>query len=553
VASRSLLGYKGWVSPLALGSVVAGYHIEAVIGRGGMGIVYRATHQALDRTVAVKAVAPELGEDEELRARFKRESKVAASIDHPNVVTVHDAREVDGMLLIVMQYVEGTDLDALLRREGRLDPPRAVAIVEQVASALDAAHDRDLVHRDVKPANVLIGEVGGRERAYLTDFGLGKFTTSLGRLTRTGMLVGTLDYLAPEQIQGAPVDRRCDVYSLGCVLYQMLTGRVPYDRDNDAAKMWAQVHDAPPVVSDVAPELRAFDDVVRRAMAKTLEQRFPTAGEVGHAATMAATEPTRAVVAEAPERTAPAARPPSGAREPAAGTPPERPGPRRRRWPYAAGAAAAAAVVAVIVLLAGGSGGDDPAPKPAAEGVARPADEPKREPDAAAGGREGLAVDDPVHPRTATSVGRRLRRARARDDLPLHEYSHKLHRPNGKHYGESYLARVERGQPANLGFYMASADVLGTTPRALGIDLPVRASAAEARRAGPRVFRARDRRGMTLDEFSERLHNPAGRHYPPRYVSGIERGTTRAPLYFYFAASEVLRVPPSDLLGTDFL
>src|SRR5436305_2005926 len=197
-----------------------------------MGIVYRATQLALERTVALKVIAPEFASDPAFRARFKRESLTAASIEHPNVIAIHDAREDDGVLFISMRYVEGTDLRETIAREGRLEPRRATRIVALVGSALDSAHEAGLVHRDVKPANVLLAYARGEEQVYLTDFGLTKQTSSESGMTKTGMFVGTLDYVAPEQLRGGPVDARTDIYSLGCVLYQALTGKVPYPRDS---------------------------------------------------------------------------------------------------------------------------------------------------------------------------------------------------------------------------------------------------------------------------------------------------------------------------------
>jgi uncharacterized RDD family membrane protein YckC len=274
---------------LVPGHVLAGYRIDGYAGRGGMGVVYRATQLALDRTVALKLVAPELAGDEGFRERFKRESRLAASIEHPNVIPIHEAGEADGQLFICMRFVEGTDLRELLALRGPLDPARAARIVSQVADALDAAHARGLVHRDVKPANVLIGDRGGVEHVYLTDFGLTKQTAGQSTLTQTGQWVGTLDYIAPEQIEGRAVDARTDVYALGCVLYQTLTGVVPFDRDSEVSKMWAHISEPPPRPSRRRPGIpQAFDAVVARAMAKDPGQRYGSAGELGRAARAAA-------------------------------------------------------------------------------------------------------------------------------------------------------------------------------------------------------------------------------------------------------------------------
>lgn len=269
------------------GETLGAYRIEGVAGRGGMGVVYRAVQIALDRTVALKLVAPELAADDSFRERFERESRVLASIDHPNVIPVFEAGEADGRLFISMRWVEGTDLSSLVAGPA-LAPRRAVDLVGKVAGALDAAHARGLVHRDVKPGNVLIEPEGGSERVFLTDFGLSKRVGSEASLTGTGQWVGTLDYVAPEQIEGRAVDARVDVYALGCVLFQALTGRVPFERDSDAAKLWAHMSEAPPSAagarSDVPTEL---DAVITRAMAKDPDERFPSAGDLGRAAAAA--------------------------------------------------------------------------------------------------------------------------------------------------------------------------------------------------------------------------------------------------------------------------
>ncbi|HEX9235366.1 MAG TPA: serine/threonine-protein kinase, partial [Actinomycetota bacterium] len=206
-----------------IGSVIAGYRIDSLIGRGGMSVVYLAEDLNLGRKIALKVLAPELAGDARFRERFVRESRLAASLEHPNIIPIHDAREADGVLYIAMRYVEGTDLKGLIKEEGRLDPGRTLSIVGQVAGALDAAHARGLVHRDVKPGNILIArasESGGPEHVYLSDFGLTKRATSDSGITATGQFVGTLDYAAPEQFEGKPLDGRTDQYSLGCCLYE---------------------------------------------------------------------------------------------------------------------------------------------------------------------------------------------------------------------------------------------------------------------------------------------------------------------------------------------
>ena len=241
----------------------AGHRIEAVGGRGGMGIVYKAVHIRLERTVALKVISPELAVDEGFRQRFQREAQLAASIDHPNVIEIYDADEADGQLYITMRWVQGQDLGTMLERTGRLEPETAVRVVGEVGFALDAAHARGLVHRDIKPGNILIADRDGH--VYLTDFGLTREAGEGGGLTRTGMFVGTTDYAAPEQIKGGRVDARTDVYALACVLVQALTGRVPYDRDSEMSKMWAHVNDPPPRLRErVADVPEALEEVVER-------------------------------------------------------------------------------------------------------------------------------------------------------------------------------------------------------------------------------------------------------------------------------------------------
>ena len=268
----------------AIGEQLGGYRIESVIGRGGMGIVYLAEQVRLERKVALKVISPELAHDEGFRTRFERESRVAASIDHTGVVPVYEAGEQDGLLYLAMRYVPGTDLKAALTG-GPLDPARALAIVSQVGGALDAAHARGLVHRDVKPGNILLEDAGGAERVYLSDFGLTKRVSSASGITATGFVVGTLDYIAPEQVQGSAVDARTDVYALACVLFHALSGRVPFERDNDMAKMYAHANLDAPSLAEAAPGLpRALDDVVARGMAKDPDARFASAGDLGRAA-----------------------------------------------------------------------------------------------------------------------------------------------------------------------------------------------------------------------------------------------------------------------------
>ena len=241
--------------PLEPTAIIAGYRIDRAIGRGGMGVVYRATQLALERPVAIKLIATERAQDPVFRARFERESLLAASIEHPNVIPVYEAGEDDGLLFIAMRLVEGTDLAELLDRAGALEPARTARLIGQLAGALDAAHAHGLVHRDVKPANILLTR-GDPEHLYLTDFGVAKqIGAGAGEgATQAGQWVGTLDYLAPEQIRGEAAGAGADIYALAGVLYHCLTGEVPYPRENDAAKLWAHVNAPPPAPSRVRPE-----------------------------------------------------------------------------------------------------------------------------------------------------------------------------------------------------------------------------------------------------------------------------------------------------------
>lgn len=260
------------------GTEVLGYRTEGVLGRGGMGVVYRARDVRLRRTVALKVMAPELARDERFRERFVRESELAMSLEHPNVVPVHDAGEEDGRLYLVMRCVDGTDLRALLRAEGALDPERTLAIVRQVAGALDAAHARGLVHRDVKPSNVLLDE---NEHVYLADFGLTRRVSDAGPRHSDSGSLGTPAYLAPEQIEGSEVDGRTDVYALGCLLYECLTGEPPFSGDSRLAVAWAHLEEEPPSAIARNPQLpKAIDDVVRKAMAKEPEHRHDTCAQL---------------------------------------------------------------------------------------------------------------------------------------------------------------------------------------------------------------------------------------------------------------------------------
>lgn len=291
-------------------AIIAGYRIEAPIARGGMGVVYRARQLALDRTVALKLIAPDRAQDPVFRARFELESRLAASLEHVNVIPVYEAGDDDGLLFISMRLVDGVDLEHLLERGGPLEPARAARLIGQLAAALDAAHAHGLVHRDVKPGNVLL-TLDEPEHVYLTDFGVAKHIGGSDGMTTAGAWVGTLDYLAPEQISGDEVGASADVYALACVLYRCLTGEVPFPRDNEAAKLWAQVNASPPAVTASRPELpAAIDAVVARGMAKDPAARFTTATDLARACSMA----LGVAVVGAPESSPPASAPSDGPR-----------------------------------------------------------------------------------------------------------------------------------------------------------------------------------------------------------------------------------------------
>jgi serine/threonine protein kinase/DNA-binding beta-propeller fold protein YncE len=309
----------------AIGSILAGYRLDALIARGGMGVVYRATHLALDRAVALKVIAPQLAGDAGFRERFLRESRLAARFDHPAVVPVYDAREEDGELIVAMRLIAGGDLKQRIAKRGPLPPAEAVALLGQVAGALDAAHAAGVVHRDVKPHNILLEG----ERAYLTDFGLAKALGESGVLSGASV-VGTAEYMSPEQWRGEQVGPAADVYSLGCVLYEALTGVVPYARRE----------------GDAEPELpRGIDVAIERAVAKDPAKRYATAGKLIEAARerQDATPATTQVLTERPDRpTVPFGERPARRR---------RLGPRAKQWLGAAVAVVAGAVALGLLLL----------------------------------------------------------------------------------------------------------------------------------------------------------------------------------------------------------
>ena len=312
-------------------------------------IVYLARELRLDRLVALKVIRPELAGEESFRARFRSETLTAASVEHPRVVTIFGAGEREGLLYVSMRYVEGRDLGRLISADGPLAPDQATALITQVAGGLDAVHAGGLVHRDVKPANVIVerNRVDAERAAFLTDFGLAKAMASTAGLTATGEVIGSVDYMAPEQIEGRRVDARTDVYALGCVLFHAVTGKVPFPERESSAKMWAHLNEPPPAAAG-----RVLDPVIRRAMAKDPSRRFPSAGDLGRAAVAATrgeavTEPEHVV---ASGDAAPLPETVRLSRDPA--LPPTDPLPRRRkrrRWVWAL------AVLAVIAALGVGA------------------------------------------------------------------------------------------------------------------------------------------------------------------------------------------------------
>jgi serine/threonine-protein kinase len=273
-----------FVRELAPGSDFGDWRIDQLIGRGGMGVVYRATDRRLNRPVAIKLIADDRAEDQAFRERFEREAQLTASIDHPNVIPVYAAGEIDGQLYLATRFVDGTDLQECLRRDGPLHPQRAADVVQQVGEALDAAHAAGLVHRDVKPANVLLS---GRH-AYLSDFGLTRSVTAEAQLTDTDERLGTVDFMSPEQLRGRRLDARSDVYALGCLLFTVLTGRPPFHRTTAAATITAHLESPPPRASDHPGVPDEFDEVIERALEKDPERRYPSAGDLGRAAVAAA-------------------------------------------------------------------------------------------------------------------------------------------------------------------------------------------------------------------------------------------------------------------------
>jgi non-specific serine/threonine protein kinase len=373
-----------------VGAEVAGYRLESLISRGGMGVVYIAEDVRMGRKVALKLLAADLIDEERFRERFLRESKTAAAIDHPNVIPIYDAGDADGLLFIAMRYVDGPDLRQLIRQQGALELGRAVSIATQAASALGAAHARGLVHRDVKPANILLMPRGATETVdhiYLTDFGLAKHTSSVSGLTATGQFLGSVSYIAPEQAEGREVDARTDIYGLGCVLFECIAGRPPFLKEGDVATVMAHIRDDPPAVTEFRRDCPIpLASVVARTLEKSPDDRYQSCDELiaalGKAAKAVAAEPVSRTISspvitaidDAADADAASGASQEGAAEPVAPAPEPVGGPQPDPAPSKTGSrrGLATAIGVAVALGAGGglavllTGGDDDKGKPEA-------------------------------------------------------------------------------------------------------------------------------------------------------------------------------------------
>jgi hypothetical protein len=268
---------------LSEGQAFGAYRLIDTVGTGGMGVVYRAEQSPLGRMVALKVIRPETSESGDYRARFLREARLAAAVDHPHIVSVFDFGEHAGRLYLTMQWVDGVDLQRLIDQR-RLDPGRAVRIGTQIARALGAIHRVGMLHRDVKPANILVRDIGGEVHAYLTDFGIAKLAEAQGGLTRTGLVIGTSGYLSPEQLRGQQPDARSDLYALGCVMFEALTGQHPFTGENDQALLWAHIGSPRPAAGEICPGLgHSYDEFLIRALAIDPDDRFQSGPEFGAA------------------------------------------------------------------------------------------------------------------------------------------------------------------------------------------------------------------------------------------------------------------------------
>jgi tRNA A-37 threonylcarbamoyl transferase component Bud32 len=395
------------MSGLAVGQELGGYRLEAVAGRGGMGVVYRARQIRLDRVVALKVIAPELAADEEFRERFQREARLLAAVEHPHVIPVYEADEADGELFLSMRWVDGGDLRTEIALSGGLDPDRAQRLLAQIADALDAVHARGLVHGDIKPANALLESREGTEHAYLSDFGAGRGVET----TAPGQWLGTVEYVAPETIQGTAPDPRSDRYALACVAFEALTGAPPFHRDTPWATLWAHANEPPPSARERRPALpAAVDAVLGRGLAKDPEARYASARRLLEAladALLAGRGPSTSVVpttAEALQAPVPVA----------PGPPQRQTGHDGKRWRWAAlGALLLAACVAAAVIIATSGSSPPPRAAPVAATIARtplgPGSEPIR---VAADDTNGYVLDTFCQCVDITSGGSDLNRVR---------------------------------------------------------------------------------------------------------------------------------------------
>lgn len=349
---------------LVVGGQLGSYLIDSVIGRGGMSVVYGAKHARLGMTVALKVLAPELSSDDTFRERFLREAQTAASLDHPNVIPIHDMGLHEDSLYIVMRYVAGGDLKALLSSAGQLDPQQALRILTPIGLALDAAHAHGLVHRDVKPANILVqrSATGSLEHVYLTDFGIAKDAALVGAgLTGTGASIGTVGYMAPEQMEGREVSGRTDEYALAVTLYECLAGRIPFQRELAEGARPPQGPLEP--LTQVRPDLPSqLDDVLAKALARDPAERYGSCEEFLEMCESAAVGGITATAPAAPSapaarsQQAPAAVAGSGSADHGASGDGHLQR-RRRWWPVAAGAVVLAAAAVVAIVLASASSG----------------------------------------------------------------------------------------------------------------------------------------------------------------------------------------------------
>lgn len=459
---------SGTWTELADGDEFAGYRIERRLGRGGMGILYLAIEPGLERRVALKLIAPEAAADEVFTRRFAEESRIAASIEHPNVVPIYAAGEEGEIPYIAMRFVAGSDLGRRIAREGRIPLDQAVALIAQVGNGLDAIHAAGLVHRDVKPANVLLSGEEGAEHAYITDFGVARNVATQSGLTQTGRFVGTLDYVAPEQISGGPIDARVDVYALGCLLYKLLTGQVPFPREGEAARLYAHLNDPPPAPSLYVPEVpMALDDVVIRAMSKQPGDRYLSAGDLGRAAQAALSGaavalPERTVATGAAATVESETAPPPEPEPPTEPTRSEPTEPNRRLLALAGGAAALVAVVVLIVVLAssGGGGEDTGTAATTQKEETAPVKEQKKnaEPDRLTTSQLIAGADKSCEEARATYEGVKAEfgGTKEAEEIPNVEFAEKLVGISSKQVEQLEQLRPPKSKEAEFGAYLAS-------------------------------------------------------------------------------------------------